>query len=402
MLEQPAFGRRLRQLRQQRGLTQTALAGPDVSAAYISRLESGSRPPTERVLRELAVKLDVSLSAFEEIEMSSLLDVVTTTLVLSDADMSLSLQDQIEKALSRSDNPESALRWQAYAQLARLKGKAGDREGERLSLRQLVEVSRELGYPVLRVHACFRLARCERSLGDVNAARATAREGLRIAADAGLRTPDAVRLRLLLASVVTELGDLAEALRISDDVCDQLRDERGPLAAEALWTAATVSTRHGNHARASELLDRAMAVLDSRDNLTLWMRLRLAASALALQASPPRADDAEAHLDTVKPALDLVGHPQHLQEYVFLRAQLAFVRGDHATAEALCAEAAGSGDLLNFRDRVRLRMLQGQIRVLRGDPDALGDLGALAEEARSTGMLDLAAEVWRAAAETRA
>lgn len=402
MLEQPAFGRRLRQLRQQQGMTQAGLAGHSMSAAYVSRLESGSRPPTDRVVRELATTLGVDVSAFDEIELSSLLDVVTTALALPDNGTGTDLKKQIETALSRHADADSALRWQAYAQLARLQNEASDREGERHSLDLLVEVGKQLSYPIPQVHAHLRLARCERSLGDVNAARSTAREGLRIAAAAQLDTPDVLRLRLLLASVVAELGDLAEALRISDDVCDRLQGERGPLAAEALWTAATVSTRHGNHERASTLLDRAMAVLDSREGLTVWMRLRLAACALALRANPPRLDAAQTHLDDVKPALDLIGNAQQLQEHLFLRAQLAFARGDHATAHELCAEVAGSGEVLNFRDRARLRMLQGQIGVLRGDPEALDLLRTLATETHSVGMLDLAAEVWRAAAEARA
>ncbi|MQY12845.1 hypothetical protein SRB5_29840 [Streptomyces sp. RB5] len=402
MLEQPAFGRRLRQLRKQRALTQTALAGPDISAAYLSRLESGSRPPTARVVEGLAAKLDVPVSAFDQVEMSSLLDIVTTALALPGADEGHSLRRQLESALSRSDDADSALRWQAYAQLARLYGEAGEAEREREALAHMVAESRRLGYAIPQVHAYYLLARRERHLGEVNAARTTAFEGLRIAAEAGLSTPDTIRLKLLLASVVTELGDLAEALSISSAVCEELRGERGALAAEALWTAATVATRHGSYERAASLLNEALTVLDSRDDLTLWLRLRLAACALALQANPPRLEYARNRLDDAKSALELVGSSRHGQEYLFLRAQLAHAYGDLTEAWELCEQAAESGELLVFRDRARLTMLRCRIRAARGDAAAFDDLRTLAEESQQRGMIDLAAEVWRAAAESRA
>ncbi|MGW9435902.1 hypothetical protein [Streptomyces sp. NPDC055607] len=46
-------------------------------------------------------------------------------------------------------------------------------------------------------------------------------------------------------------------------------------------------------------------------------------------------------------------------------------------------------------------MLQEQIRVKRSDPTAHARLRALAAKAQTHGMLDLTAEVWRAAAEAQ-
>jgi hypothetical protein len=54
---------------------------------------------------------------------------------------------------------------------------------------------------------------------------------------------------LLLASVEAELGDLAEAARLSSDVCASLTRTEGMLAAEAFWVAATVNTRQGTACR---------------------------------------------------------------------------------------------------------------------------------------------------------
>ncbi|MGH3627452.1 MAG: helix-turn-helix domain-containing protein [Sciscionella sp.] len=62
VIEQPAFGRRLRLLREQKGLTQRGLATGVVNPSYISLLESGDRVPTLQVAAALARVLTVPLS----------------------------------------------------------------------------------------------------------------------------------------------------------------------------------------------------------------------------------------------------------------------------------------------------------------------------------------------------
>lgn len=56
---QPEFGRRLRQLRLDRGLRQSDLAAERMSMAYISMLERGHRSPSPRVVNLLAARLGV-------------------------------------------------------------------------------------------------------------------------------------------------------------------------------------------------------------------------------------------------------------------------------------------------------------------------------------------------------
>lgn len=57
-----AFGRELRKLRQQRGLTQEKLAElVDLSVPYISHLERGTKKPSLEVLTRLAESLGVTV-----------------------------------------------------------------------------------------------------------------------------------------------------------------------------------------------------------------------------------------------------------------------------------------------------------------------------------------------------
>ena len=60
-VSQPEFGQRLRELRLDRGIKQTELAGGPVSASYISRLEMGNRLPSPNALSYLAATLGVTV-----------------------------------------------------------------------------------------------------------------------------------------------------------------------------------------------------------------------------------------------------------------------------------------------------------------------------------------------------
>jgi transcriptional regulator with XRE-family HTH domain len=53
-------GRRLKRLREERGLSQRELSEPGVSYAYISRIEAGARRPSLTALRKLATRLGVT------------------------------------------------------------------------------------------------------------------------------------------------------------------------------------------------------------------------------------------------------------------------------------------------------------------------------------------------------
>ena len=58
-------GARLKRLRLAQGFSQRDLSSPGVSYAYISRIEAGTRQPSVKALRRLAVKLNVSADYLE-------------------------------------------------------------------------------------------------------------------------------------------------------------------------------------------------------------------------------------------------------------------------------------------------------------------------------------------------
>jgi transcriptional regulator with XRE-family HTH domain len=402
-LKQPEFGRRLRQLRLQQGKSRADLIGSGMSAAYLSRLESGARPPTQRAVAYLAERLGVPEDAFAEPPRGDLTDILAT-LTLSMAKYTPDMCALLTKALEEASDADDNIRWQALAQLARMHLTLGDYAAEHEVLTQLRAVSDELGRPGLRVHARIRLGRCARDLGDTASARREVRQALAIAKDCRLQVPtaDFLRGKLLLVSVEAELGDLAQASRLSSELCAALEHADGALAAQTYWTAATVSTRRGNHTEAAELMDNALSAVSSQEDVTLWLRLRLGAASLALQSAPPRTSVAEDRLKEARPALELIGSPRHRQEYILLQAQLAFHKGLMEDAAALSDEAGQDHELLTYRDRIRLEILGCLIDARSGVRGAYRKAYELANHVQESGMPELAGELWHTLASNEA
>jgi transcriptional regulator with XRE-family HTH domain len=403
MLEQPHFGRRLKRLRLARGLSQAGLVGEGMSTGYLSRLESGERRPTERAVSYLAGRLGVDTSALtgpaDGRSLTGVLAAVASAPPGADDTAALS------RAVEEDGGEDPAARWQALWLLSRAAGRDGDHQEERTRLRELVELSDLLAAPDLKARSRVRYARCARALGDMRAAEPVAVEALSIARAAELSVSDTLSALMVLISVETELGRLEAAGRHVEDMERDLLPRAAPAqAAEALWTAAMVSSRQGDAAAALARLDRALDLLRSQDDLTLWARLRAAATAAALLMSPPRVAAAERWLAEAASALDLVGTPLQLQELRALQAHLAFHQDRLDDARALTRDLLSAQDLrLSYRDRVRLSVLDGRLTILAGRADeGIAALRRLGAQATESGNLDLAAHIWQALATTLA
>lgn len=399
MVEQPAFGRRLRKLRRERGLSQTSVAGDGMSTGYLSRLESGARQPTARAVAYLAKRLQVDLSEFDEPAAGSVAQALTLA-ISADSDEAL---QELAAALDRSSAVDPTLRWQAFWLLSGAAGRRGARAEEITLLEELGCAAEELMLPELRCRARTRLARCLRSLGEIPRALEAAQEAHRLAREHKLSVRDTGAALLALVSAEAEAGRLSEARAHADDLVALAQGRADTLLAEALWAAATVSFRQGDPAAARLLLEQAMKEVDSRLDLVLWMRLRLAGASLYLRLSPPRLVECRRCLDEAEPALFLVGTPVPRQEMLTLRVHLAFEEGRYAQARAAHDELVLDELGLTYRDRIRLDVLHNRLLILEGhDRVGIRQLRRLGERAQQTSNIDLAAEIWRVLAETLA
>ncbi|MEW2513906.1 helix-turn-helix domain-containing protein [Streptomyces sp. NPDC046870] len=403
MLEQPHFGRRLKRLRLERGLSQAGLVGDGMSTGYLSRLESGERRPTERATAYLAQRLGVDASALIgpahqrslTCELAAVLSAPSGTYDIA----------ALGRAVDEDAGDDPAARWQALWLLSRAAGRLGDYPQERGHLRQLLELSELLEVPELRVRSYVQYARCMRALGDMRTAEPAAAQAFSLARAEELSVSDTTSALMALIGIEVELGRLDAAARHVDELeRDWLPVAVPAQAAEGWWTVAMVRNRQGDHASARTGLETALRLLEGRDDLTLWIRLRAAAAADALEMSPPRLAAAERWLTEAASVVDLIGTPVQVQELRALQAHLAFHRGRTNEARAISGTLLAEEDLrLPYRDRVRLSVLDGRLMILSGRvDDGIDLLQRLGRQAAESQNLDLAAHVWQSLAQTLA
>ncbi|MEU5910532.1 helix-turn-helix domain-containing protein [Micromonospora sp. NPDC047527] len=395
-MDQPQFGQRLRALRLGRGLSQAALAGDYISTGYLSRLESGARQPTPRVVAYLAERLGVEEAAFLSQARSATLAIVLASVT---SGVQPDSAERVAEALRLDDGRAPELRWQALWLLAGLRSDEGAHEAAYALLTELLALAEELDVPELLVRTCTRMSRCLRVLGDIMRAREYAERAVKLST--ALALPDRTAALHVLIPTEAEAGRLSEARRHADLLCALTEGAPGTAYVEALWASATVSMRQGDYRASQEMLEQALRLLDSHEDLKLWMRLRLAAASLYLQSTPAQVAAARARLEEVAPVLRMIGSELHQQEMLSLQAHLAFEEGRFAEAQELAGRIDDSGGRLSFRDRLRIEVLRGRLSIVEGDTEAgIAHLQRLAHNATAAHNLELAAEAWRSLAET--
>jgi tetratricopeptide (TPR) repeat protein len=102
-----SVGERIRRLRQERGMSQSELAGGRLTKGFISQIESGRSNPSPESLRFIAERLDVPFAAllpFREIsqQQAYLLRAAEAAVAASRADEAVTLLDEVEPLLSGS------------------------------------------------------------------------------------------------------------------------------------------------------------------------------------------------------------------------------------------------------------------------------------------------------------
>ncbi|KMO94131.1 helix-turn-helix domain-containing protein [Streptomyces roseus] len=398
MTTESSFGLRLKTLRQQQGLSQAELAGGEISTGYLSRLESGARQPTERVIVYLAKRLGVDRSAFYA-RPSTTNSLARALSLAASTDNDAAVEDLIEVLAAAADE-DPLLRWQALWLIAQYRNGRGEHAEQLACLEELSQIADEFELPALQCRSRSRLARCLRATGDVARALELAVSAHQVAREAALPVSDKANALLALVSVEAEAGRLPDARAHAEELVALVADGPQTLRAEALWSAATVSSRQGDDDAARAFLQQAMTALDSRVDPVLWARLRLAAASLYLQGSPPSLGRARACLKEADAAFALIGTQVQQQELLVLQAHLAFTEGHHDTARAALSRLDPDNLVLTYRDRIRLQTLDARLLIVEGHREqGLTRLKQLAEEARGAAYLDLAAEIWRVLAE---
>lgn len=297
------LGSRLRAARVAKGLTQTQLAGEEVSVGYVSRIESGSRRPNLAVLTSLAQRLDtpieqllqgVTATQYDEIRLG--LDYAELALETGETtDAERQAQKYLSYAVQSSVRDLAARGRYLYARALEANG---DLDGAILQLEELIG---EAPGPLL-IAAGIALVRCYKETGDLSLAiEVGERLEVRIS-EAGLgKCDEAVVFAINVAGAYILRGDLHKAARICADAinrADALSSARA--RAGAYWNASLVHAQRGDISTAAPMASRALALLMEGNDSRNLARLRAQLGELQLQLDPPAIDEARTNLEKAR------------------------------------------------------------------------------------------------------
>lgn len=369
-----ALGMRIRALRNERGWTQGELAGANISTGYVSRIESGTRRPTMKVLVELAERLGTTTRQLLNGIESSVYDEVR--LGLDFAEIALESGDAAEAEAHARPALAAAAASQITTFVERgtyLLGRALEARGaydDAITCFETVVADSE-GLP--RLEAGIALSRCLRDSGDLSLAIEAGEQLERTMAGTPLAaTEEAVQLSVTIAAAYAERGDLSRATRRCTEAIATAESLSSPRArAAAYWNASLVEATRGRTTAAAPLAARALALLsEGRDERNL-ARLRLQVGRLLLQADPPEVGTA---IDHAMRARDEFRHTSATAvDLAFCDVTLAqahLLTGDPETARAMAQRCLDQAPEEAALARVEATVVLGQVSAAEGDTAA--------------------------------
>jgi transcriptional regulator with XRE-family HTH domain len=337
------LGGRIRRLRAARGLTQGQLAGEDISVAYVSRIEAGTRRPELRVLEKVAGRLSVSVDELVTgVEQNT---VEQTWLALRYAELALMSGEPVDAERAATQvlaSPDAARVTGAVDEAEYLQAAALEAQG------RLAEAA--AGFERLRaaepcqrwLPAMIALSRCYRDGGDLNRAIDVGETALARLREAGLEgSDDEVRLVLAVAAAYFERGDQMYAISITRAAIERADAAAGPgVRAAAYWSASIFESNSGRHGAAISYAERAVDLLRQHEDAHRLARLRAQLGVMLLRSPDCDVQQAEQHLRDAR--AELAAGRGTAIDLARLDANLASARladGDVDTAQSY-AEAA--------------------------------------------------------------
>lgn len=372
------LGRRLRAARVAQGMTQSAVAGDGLSVAYVSRIESGQRRPTAKVLTELALKLAVPVETLlggpaphEVDEIRLLLDYAELSLESGEPrEASVRLREAIERLES---SPVDALHRRARFLDARAEEALGNTDGAIIALEDLLE-GHATG--LLRIQAGIALSRIYRESGDLGRAIDSGESVLAELEELGLDSCDeAVQLAVTVAAAHFERGDSGHAVRICRTAMAKAEALGSPKArASAYWNASAMQARRGELREAVPLAERALALLSEGQDVRNLVRLRTELGRLQLELDPPAVEEARHNLEQAVEELAWSSAAPVDRAWTHLGlARARFLGGDLVGCRELTAEVrstcAGHAPLAE----AEATALEGQAWAAEGDMGKAGE-----------------------------
>ena len=375
------IGERLKRLRLERGFSQRELAAPGVSYAYISRIEAGTRQPSVKALRRLAVKLNVSADYLER--GSDLDPEAERELRLSDLELAIRLgewdgvdaplQAAVDEAIAAGDRAATLRGRVALATLAQER-----REHTRAAELLEAALREEPFAPIDRFDIYANLGRAYTEAGRPQEAVDLFERCIDACASDGDATTE-TRYAVLLSYALSDMGELVRAEAVVRRALDSVEDNADPyMRVRLYWSMARLAHAEGRESVALTNVRKAIALLQATDDTFHLARAHILAAYITLSRDDP--DAAERHLDQAEQYLGVTPTAQDLFEITAQRARVAALRGDGDTCVALAARAVELAGKESPVDRGIALTALGDGLSLKGDATGAGSAYAEAVE----------------------
>lgn len=368
------LGRRLRNARVAAGLTQTQLAGPDASTAYISRIEAGQRRPDLGLLDRLAGRLKTSVEELvvgvthnRQAEVQVELDYAELALASGNSEEAVDRAGAILAALPDEGLPEIR-RAARFVHAFGLEA-TGDLDGAILALEDLTNTPpQDLAW----IRGLIGLSRCYREAGDLGMAIDVGERAAGTIEKLGLSgVNEAMQLTLTIAAAYFERGDVGHAVRLCKQTIHRAEKLDSPMVrGSAYWNASVMASRQGSVPEALALARKAIALFEQDSDARNLARLRTELANMQLRLDPPEAAEAKRNLEQAALELEWTSaSPMDKADQQLALARANLFLGDTATAAEQSAESYRIARDQSPLSAAEALVLQGQIAasVMRTD-----------------------------------
>jgi tetratricopeptide (TPR) repeat protein len=393
------FGRRLRDRRLALSMTQSDLAGNDVTVSYVSKIESGQRRPDAQLCEAFAARLGTTAEYLITGVEPNRADEVRLSLRYAELALETGEAADAEQRTSELLGPDTALApdqtleaHYLHARSLESLGRLDDAITELEGLLQAGPDGRQW------VTATIALSRCLRESGDLNRAVEVGEAALARFAAAGLEGSDeVVQLAVTVAFAHFVRGDTSQAVRICREALGRA-DALGSAVARgsAYWNASIFESERGATASAITLAERALALLGEGSDARNLARLRLQLGIMLLRLDPPAGDEAHRHLTQARADLQSSSaSPVDLARCDVALARALLIAGDTEGAERAATEARTTGAQIAPTVAADALAVLGQLAARGGDHAQARDLYHTAvAQMTSVGADRDAAQLW--------
>ncbi|UUW90412.1 helix-turn-helix domain-containing protein [Pimelobacter simplex] len=373
------LGRRMRIARVAAGMTQAQVAGDDVSAAYLSRIEDGQRRPEAGLLERMANRMGVTLEDLlldvprdKVHELRLAVDHARLSLISGDPDGALAAVGAVldDPATERIDFVQRAARQVRAGALEA----SGDLDGAILLLEDLTSApTPDAGW----LEALVALCRCYRDSGDHTRAISIAERSATMIDELGLSgLSEAVELTVTVAGAYELQGDTGQAMRMCARTLEAAEQHDSAVGkATAYWKASRAEAQRGGTQAALELSDKALALFALSDDNRNLATLRAQVANLQLLSDPADPAAALATLAGAEQELAWSGASATEVALVHLtRGKAHFALGDHDAARSCVEKATATAPEDASVLRASVSVLRGRIAFADGDREAAREL----------------------------